>query len=75
MCSKKKQACKPGSVSLPKKPGWTPIIYLALPLLTGSNDLPILKNERATLPIAIGTGLFGLSTPGVYRDPGHPEKL
>ena len=43
----------------------SPIIYLGHPSLDNSCNLPA-GIERATLPIAIGTGILGLATHKVY---------
>ena len=56
------QVYKPGSVSARR----IPIIYLALTLLSGSNDLPILPPEgNDEQPLR--QNLFGLSTRKVYH--------
>jgi hypothetical protein len=53
----------------------TSIINLALPLLTGSINLPILTMLRIDICEQLYfQNLFGFSTPEVYRDPGRPEK-
>ncbi len=58
------QADKPGSVS---RVFGTLIIYLALTLLSGSNDLPTdLGRVALTAQVCTDTSLFGLSTRKVY---------
>jgi len=59
----KKQPYKPGSVSFKRR---TLVIYLDLPLPTGSSDLPAkqIRRLRASSP---ELSLFGLSTPEVYH--------
>jgi hypothetical protein len=52
------------------------IINLALLLLKGSINLPILtacRSRHGSEQLRF-QNLFGFSTPEVYRDPGRPEK-